>query len=125
MLFRSDEKGRNPFEVVLPCNALPGSVVCFPTIAPVPAGKRLVLEYVNANFYTGTSSAPYVTLQDDTETLALLPVTFAGSNTFAVNASVLLYVDPGKTITLRAGGIAPAGSAGTVTLTGYLVDTAE
>jgi hypothetical protein len=118
-----DEKGRNPYEAIVPCTATPDTSVCFVNIAPVPAGKRLVLEYVHAFIYTGTSYAPFVTIDsEDGGTLAGFAPTGIGSSFYVVNSPLLLYVEPGKRVYFRAGGVAPAGYAGSVTFTGYLVD---
>ena len=70
-----DEKGRVPYEEVVPCqrDAL-NDPVCFATTTPVPAGKRLVLEGIYAEF--NAPSAPFVSLGTGTSGLVLFNPSF-------------------------------------------------
>ena len=50
-----DERGRNPFAVQTFCSSS-NSNSCFSSMPPVPAGKRLVLEYVSAFMQVRTNA---------------------------------------------------------------------
>lgn len=119
-----DEKGRVPYQQRVDCSGI-GFSICYATIPPVPAGKRLVLEGIYAQVFAGTSAAPLVSLDNGTNDIAMFQAFSWGGGAYGMNTPILLYVEAGETIRLRAGGVQNTSSAGSVTYTGYLVDLTE
>jgi hypothetical protein len=82
------------------------------------------LEGIYAQLFAG-STAPFVSLDNGTNDLAIFQAFSWGGGTYGMNTPILLYVEAGETIRLRAGGVQNVYSSGFVTFTGYLVDLTE
>jgi len=121
-----DEKGRSPYMQFQPrvCsrNSTKSCDVVFP---PVPAGKRLVLEHLNAGINFATSGVRFagVLIAQDSG-LSVFPTRPSGDpNLTIVNEPTLLYFEAGQTPTFRIGVNNDADvPVVTATLSGYLVD---
>jgi hypothetical protein len=103
-----------------------GSNSCLIETAVIPAGKRLVLQYVNGSLqFPGTTvpqafnvflgSGPYLGM------LPRLVSSSSGLNNYAVNETVLGFVAAGQKITINALGFG-FGINASAYLSGYLVD---
>ena len=122
-----DEKGRVPYQVTLPLQPGTGSHAIDAPIPPVPAGKRLVLEYVNASlmpYANYNSPFGYVTSDTGVYLVATLPINALSPTKYIVNTPVLLYLEAGQSYHFRATEIDTSNTS-YVTLTGYLVDLSE
>jgi len=126
-----DEPGRVPFQVVLN-DVTPGNGGCFASTLPVPTGKRLVLQHVNADIELGGvgnkvqifrvtvggglsigNSYLHPELNDGS----------GGYNYYVVNSDVRMYLDAGQAAQVD-GFFSTSGTPEgcRTTLTGYLVD---
>jgi hypothetical protein len=102
-----DERGRNPYSPTLVCVAIQGGG-CEADFPTVPAGMRLVVEYVD------------LSVQGDS------PATVGAAITSAVSQAILAYCEAGASVQIRAfelSGNPPLG--GVVTISGYLVNLSE
>jgi hypothetical protein len=122
-----DERGRNPYSRTLVCVAIQGGG-CEADFPPVPAGMRLVVEYVDLSvqgdspfqvqIFSGNSSYHPIT--------QTLPATVGAAITSAVSQAILAYCEAGASVQIRAfelSGNPPLG--GVVTISGYLVNLSE
>jgi hypothetical protein len=92
----------------------------------VPAGKRLVIEYVDARFRTGASATPSVLLQaggDYSVALEEQGPDYFGGPLYVGGQTVKLYADAGSLVHAEVSR-GPLGFGGTATvgIVGYLVD---
>jgi hypothetical protein len=132
-----DEPGLAPFShnFVISQTVCGCTNCCFPETAPVPAGKRLVIQNVSGFFpVISTANMGPVNLQErdgsTVQQIAVLPVTFrqmwngANFSAFEFNHKVQIYVDAGKTCRLSvfASGSWDNTSQGQVIISGYMVN---
>ena len=118
-----DEPGRTPYSARVSCTASGGS--CFASAsAPVPAGYRLVIEYVSAGWNSpgtflelelvsldaGNAFSPVAYLPP-----TLLPST-GGNNGYVANQSLRAYVEAGSTPSVSIA----QNTSGVVFLDGYV-----
>jgi hypothetical protein len=96
----------------------------------VPAGKRLVVEWVSGTWVGDSSVHAYFLLRQGTgfePLLAVLggePQPFAGSTRWFASGPLHAYVDAGKTVLMQVSldGTSAALPNGSASLSGYLVD---
>jgi hypothetical protein len=123
-----DNPARQPFQQKMNFNLADGfSEVCMP-IATVPAGKRLVIEYVSAkvNIPGGQKLRAlnvFTNLNGDFAYHFLVPTPTGAFNEYVAGQQVRLYADPNTQVNICASrdtgdGIAPVQA----TISGYLVD---
>ena len=134
-----DEPGLVPFSqtFIMSQAACACTNCCFPETAPIPAGKRLVLQNVSGFFpLTSAANMGPITLQQRDSgpsfaltTILTLPVEFRNQwnggdyPAYEFNHMVLGYVDPGNTARLSIFHNASwSFTTGQVTITGYLVN---
>lgn len=117
-----DEKGRIPYTASSKCtNPNGGCAAVFPN---VPAGRRLVIEYVNADIDTGSSlllrgSSPAISLNSSGGQTFTVPVFGPRFGTdYGVSAQVLMYINAGQHATVGTN----ASQMNSAFITGYLVD---
>ena len=120
------EKGRNPYmeNQNLVCNKGPLCELAFPAVA---AGKRLVIQHVNAGIGIPTGTARFTSLAVQDTTQFLLPARPASDATLLiVNEPVLAYFESGQTPVFRVSLTSTAEVAFiSSTITGYLIDLAK
>jgi hypothetical protein len=123
-----DNPARQPFQQKLNFNIADGfSEVCMP-IATVPAGKRLIIEYVSARVtipggHKLRALNVFTHLNGDFAYHHLVPTPTNVFNEYVVGQTVRLYADPNTQVNICAArdngdGIAPV----LATISGYLVD---
>lgn len=116
-----DEPGRQPFIFQASCG-LGGSNFCTATV-PVPAGKELVIQYVN--FFGTSTPASYYELRVQSSGLLPIFVFTPGPNTSffqsVTNAQVSLYSDPSSTVSCIAFATVTTGNF-YCNVAGYLVN---
>jgi hypothetical protein len=123
-----DSPARQAFQQKLNFNLADGfSEVCMP-IATVPAGKRLVIEYVSARVtipggHKLRAMNVFTNLNGDFAYHHLMPTPTGVFNEYVVGQQVRLYADPNTQVNICASrdngdGIAPV----LATISGYLVD---
>lgn len=123
-----DERGRNPYFVQISCQER-NSNGCRATTPDVPAGKRLVLEHVNAvvEIRDPARFAGYE-LFTTGALVGYLPARAVNDDgvlsDYAVNESVLVFVEAGDHLTIQLLATEVDVSTGAV-LSGYLVDLAR
>lgn len=127
-----DEHGRNPFTVKASCSSS-DSNFCSASMPPVPAGKRLVLEYVSGRMQVNTLVGA-VGVQDfsllvvGTDTLLSLPAQFIGSHdgteNYRVSERVVLFVEAGQVLKGEFSSW-ETNMSGSALLSGYLVDLSQ
>jgi hypothetical protein len=112
-----DERGRIPYTASAPCTIPPMGVACVAMFPKVPAGRRLVIEYVNADI--PSSFLPAVSLNSSGGQTFTVPV-FGPRfpNDYGVSAQVLMYINAGQHATVGT----TASQMNSVFITGYLVD---
>jgi hypothetical protein len=127
-----DERGRNPFTVQAFCSD--GSFnICIASLPPVPAGKRLVLEYVSGGMQVRTKAGA-VGVQDfslfisGTNTELSLPARLIGSSdgteNYRVSERVLMFVEAGQVVQAQVSAW-QTNVSGDVLLSGYLIDLSQ
>lgn len=123
-----DEKGRSPYMQLL-FRSCPsgGNGACELIFPPVPAGKRLVVEHVNAGITFATGGLRLSALTGGPNVLLLLPARpVSDPSILAVNEQTLAYFESGQSPTYRISvnsvSDVPALNA---TLSGYFVDLAQ
>jgi len=120
-----DEKGRTPYMeyTVRSCTG-GGPNVCELVFPPVPPGKRLIVEQVNAGVSLASGGLRFAALVAPPNVVFLLPArSLSDSNLFVVNESVLTYFESGQTPLVRIGFTAPADvPAVNAAISGYLAD---
>ena len=112
-----DEKGRSPYQADSSCIPAPMNTSCGALFPAVPAGKRLVIEYVNADTPSGSAAA---LVNTSTNADYPLPTFLRFNPSYGISAPVLIYVEAGQQVKLN--------STGTVTsahITGYVVDLTQ
>jgi hypothetical protein len=124
-----DEKGRSPY-LQHQARSCPGdgNAVCDIVFPPVPAGKRLVLERVNAGIIFATSGVRIAGLLAPLDVLLFFRVQPTDSKVtsdsiFVVNEPTLVYFESGQTPIFHL--VANNGSdvpVLTATISGYFVD---
>ena len=122
-----DEKGRSPWSAtrdLFPCP--PGG--CTLSLPPIPAGKRLVIEYISGFVIVNTPSTQPVTVELTVSfvPVAFLPVSFStvsADTAWIVSSKILAYAEEGTTPQVLVGtsGDAAPGFVGFV-VSGYLID---
>jgi hypothetical protein len=126
---RVDADPRTPFMATVRCDDSSNSE-CSATAEPVPAGKRLILEYVNAsmqqpNQTIGVGIQTMDVRIDGTQTAIRLPATLIGAydktSNYRSSERVLMFVEAGKTLSVRFNGWS-SNTSGYALLSGYLVD---
>ena len=116
-----DEKGRNPYQADSSCTAVFPNVSCSALLPVVPAGKRLVIEYVNGEFVQSDSfTASFAALNLAPGVDYALPVFARFSGDYGVTSPVLIYVEAGQQARFTV-----SGTVSQVHVTGYLVDLAQ
>jgi hypothetical protein len=124
-----DERGRNPYRVRVHCETDTGNT-CFVEAPAIPAGTRLVLEQVNANvqlFSVSGIQSVDLFLKNSGHAAALPPQLVSSNGTlknYAVNESVLVYVEAGDALIFQASSWDVRVNA-TAYLAGYLVDLSQ
>ena len=118
-----DEKGRSPYmeNQTLVCNQ---GLVCELSFPPVPAGKRLVVQHVNAGIGIPTGGVRLTALATQGNTQFLLPArSISESTLLIVNEPVLGYFESGQAPIFRVVLTATADVAFvSSTISGYLID---
>ena len=102
---------------------------CRVTFAPVPNGKRLVIEFVSLDVDSRngtTESLPAAALFESATGGASSTIPFYErfNRDFGASSSVLIYCEAGETPTISLIGGASL-TVNTATITGYLIDTAS
>ena len=116
-----DEKGRIAYQASVPCIPDPPSPACNAVFPVVPANKRLVIEYVNGDFFKGPNLTPGAALTNTTTgTGYAIPTFFRFAENYGISAPVLMFVDAGQQVSLRLFG--PSGSGH---IAGYVVDLTQ
>lgn len=120
-----DEKGRNPY-MQFQGVSCPGrdTLVCQVIFPPVPQGKRLVLEQVNASLAFGAGGIRRTALLTPGESIVVLPARPAFDPSLViVNEPTLAYFESGQSpifqVVTREGTDGPLVTA---TLSGYFVN---
>ena len=121
-----DEPGRTPYSARVSCNGAAGSGgSCFASAsAPVPAGYRLVIEYVSAGWNSPGTFLELVLGSLDAgnafSPVAYLPPTLlpstGGNNGYVANQSLRAYVEAGSTPSVSIA----QNTSGVVFLDGYV-----
>jgi len=124
-----DERGRNPYFQRVHCES-PTSNGCSGDTPPIPAGRRLVLEHVNAsaqvlNGGTIQSLSLFINGVAVADLQPLLISNSSGTANYVANDPTLLYVEAGDVITLAASSFSVTNINASVRLSGYLVDLAQ
>lgn len=93
-----DEKGRTPYmqfqTVTCPGQ---GALICQMTFPPVPEGKRLVLEHVNASVNFALGGIQRIALLLPSDFIFVLPARpISDPNVVIVNETVLAYFESGQ-----------------------------
>jgi hypothetical protein len=122
-----DERGRNPYSEHVACGFTPPAFFCdaAPT-SPVPAGMRLVVEYVNMQVaVSGGAVLDSPILYTNLPTIfTYIPTTFAltrgVSNIYVGRENLVGYVEAGNTPFIRIGGNGTFIVNGFIT--GYLIN---
>ncbi|MBN9662638.1 MAG: hypothetical protein J0H49_30850 [Acidobacteria bacterium] len=127
MLVRNvDEKGRAPYmhNVIHVCQ---GDAVCDLYFPAVPAGKRLVVEHVNAGISFAANRLRFTTLVAQGNTQFLLPARpIDDPNLTIVNERVLAFFESGQTPMFRVGlNAATDTTPVNAAISGYLVDLSQ
>jgi hypothetical protein len=119
-----DEKGRNPYQSTGVCNVFGR---CF--FEQVPAGKRLIIEFVSLDVDSRDGTLPTFPAAAVFEAStggasSTIPIYQRFGTDFGANTSVFIYSQPGETplITVIGGNSL---TVNTATITGYLVDLAS
>jgi hypothetical protein len=116
-----DEKGRTPYQADSSCIPTFPQITCQAVFPPVPAGRRLVIEYVNGEFQLAENFQPAASLTIVNTTAAYtLPPFFRFGNDYGVSSPVLVYVEAGQ-----QAGFNPIGTVAQAHITGYLVDLTQ
>lgn len=120
-----DEKGRVSYVATANCPVPVANISCSAAFPPVPANKRLVIEYVNAEFNKTSGFDPSAAIsfigEDNLNRRFVLPTFLrVGASNFGVSSPVLIYVEPGRIVTFDV-----FGSVSQAYLTGYLVDLTQ
>jgi len=120
-----DEKGRIPYHEFASCENPSTVLPCIVNFPPVPANRRLVIEYVNAEFRVNAGFAPSVDISflgpgNLNKRFTLPSFLKVGPNTYGTSSPVLMYVEAGRVVSL-----ATFGSVGEASLVGYLVDLTQ
>jgi hypothetical protein len=127
-----DERGRNPFSVTVQCSDGSGNS-CVASTPPVPAGQRLVLEYVGGGIQVNTTAGTvgvqgFVLFIDGTSTELALPPRFIGSasgtENYGVSERVLMFAEAGQVLKVQFSGW-NAHIGGFALLSGYLIDLSQ
>lgn len=127
-----DERGRNPFTVTVQCSDGSGNS-CIASTPPVPAEKRLVLEYVGGgmqvNADAGAVGVQYFSLFiDGTTPNWPCPLGSLGSDSgtenYRVSERLLMFAEAGQVLKVAFSGWA-ANISGFALLSGYLVDLSQ
>ncbi|HET6371788.1 MAG TPA: hypothetical protein VFG76_00630 [Candidatus Polarisedimenticolia bacterium] len=120
-----DEKGRVPY-MQFEGRACPGgdALTCVVEFPPVPAGRRLVLEYVNASINFATGGVRRTGLLAPEDFIVVLPThPILDPNLVIVNEPTLVYYESGQSpifqLVPNAANDVPLV---TVVLSGYLVN---
>jgi hypothetical protein len=116
-----DEKGRTPYQADSSCIPTLPQIACAALFPVVPAGRRLVIEYVNAEFHLAEGFQPAASLSIVNTTAAYtLPSFFRFNNDYGVSSPVLVYVEAGQ-----QAGFNPIGDVPQAHITGYLLDLTQ
>ncbi|HET9269366.1 MAG TPA: hypothetical protein VFO31_14430 [Vicinamibacterales bacterium] len=116
-----DEKGRIPFQATSLCVSAFPAPNCFVTFPAVPAGKRLVIEYVSAEFNLSPNFQPAAALTNVSGGINHpLPTFFRFGANYGVSSRLLLYAEAGQQPVLNA-----FGTSGSGNIAGYLVDLTQ
>ena len=121
-----DEKGRKPYmeHQDMVCNKGPVCELSFP---PIPTGKRLVVEHVNAGIGIPTGGVRFTSLVTQGSNQCLLPARQVADPTLQiVNEPLLVYFESGEAPIFRVNLTSTATVAFvSSTVTGYLIDLAR
>jgi hypothetical protein len=127
-----DERGRNPFTGQAFCNQDSGNS-CSVLMPPVPAGKRLVLEYVSGHMQVQTKAGAvgvqdfFITV-DGTDTELHLPARLMGSNdgteNYVVSERILMFAEAGTVLKIAFSSW-EVNMSGLARLSGYLIDLSQ
>jgi hypothetical protein len=93
--------------------------------APVPPGKRLVIEHVNVDVDSKQFGfSPVMVLFEDVTggASAVLPAFLRTGTLYGSNEAVLIYVDAGQAPKLHTLGSSSGVTVNVATISGYLVD---
>ena len=121
-----DEKGRAPY-MEYQVRVCPGGIVCEVAFPPVPSGKRLVLEHVNAAVTFATGGVRFTSLAGPQNRQFVFPAHATADATIQIiNETTLMFFESGEIPVFRAGlGSSKDVSPINVALSGYLVDLAR
>ncbi len=128
-----DNPARHPYNSQVFLSWTPGNNVASADIGTVPAGKRLVLEYVAAEASIPQGQQFFMFIQSPPVGGVIYPLVVAKQASFAFGPTdiytasqpVKIYIEPGTTFRASANRNDTTGGAGTdiiVSVTGYLVD---
>jgi len=124
-----DERARHPFQHQFFCGTSPGSTSFCGDSFSVPAGKELVIEYLEMRASeSGGNNMDYLTLGTTTggttQTHYYPPGTLISPTLGRLNHEIVrLYADPGTSITLSGVATSTTGAVGFVVgVSGYLID---
>jgi hypothetical protein len=135
-----DEPGRAPYQQMVEFNQVAGfgancpvSTVCIVSFAPVPAGKRLLVEHVTLliNGFQPT----FVSFGDgnllNVQNVAIVKPDFAqgpsntGGQSWLMDRVIRVYFEAGATPKLKVGTTAFSNHSSNASLHGYLIDAAN
>jgi hypothetical protein len=117
---------RQPYMFFGSCEST-SSNSCQIKTAPVPAGKRLVLQQVNGSMQLFGTALPqaFTVFLSGGGYLSTLPrpiSSFSGLSNFSINETVLAYVDAGQNITVQPSCFNGFSIIASTMLSGYLID---
>ena len=118
----ADEKGRNPYMQFQGVACPGGPAPCQIAFPPVPAGKRLVVEHVNASVNFAAGRVKRLALLTPSQWVFVLPARPNNdSNLVIVNEPALVYYESGQTPIFQVVGDGADAPLVTAVLSGYLV----
>lgn len=118
----TDEKGRNPYMQFQGVACPGGGAPCQVVFPPVPEGKRLVLEHVNASVNFAAGRVKRLALLTPAKWVFVLPTRPSSDpNLIVVNEPALVYYDSGQTPIFQVVGDGADAPLVTAVLFGYLV----
>lgn len=118
----ADEKGRNPYLQFQGVACPGGPAPCQVVFPPVPEGKRLVLEHVNASVNFSAGRIRRLALLTPARWVFVLPSRpNTDPNVVIVNEPALVYYDSGQTPIFQVVGDGADAPLVTAVLSGYLV----